>query len=347
MLQRRCDQSARLTHARFLLALALPSLSPSDSDRDRGHAIDREKEHAAMGWCNAARSAGGAFQESGQCDGDASTASAAAVRDDELSSISADLRLIVPSSLPCCYVQNNYVHVAQRMAEQLAAEGKTRVLYADQWGNLANRRSHIATTGPEIWAQTGGRIDAFSCATGTGGTLTGVGTFLKSRNPSIHIALTDPRGAVLVRWFNEGVLKAEGDSISEGIGQGRITGNMAADSWRPDIALEVHDAPAMAVAYDLLEKEGLCVGTSSAINVAGAMEVAKRMPKGSTIVTVICDSGTRYASKMFNPGFLRSRNLPVPRWMDTPSEAEADTQAKLQEMLKKAMQPQPQPAPQK
>lgn len=225
------------------------------------------------------------------------------------------------------------------MAAQLAAEGKTRVLYADQWGNLANRRAHIATTGPEIWQQTGGKIDAFSCATGTGGTLTGVGTYLKSRNSNIQIALTDPRGAVLVRWFNEGVLKSEGDSISEGIGQGRITGNMS--GFKPDLALEIHDVPAMAVAYDLLEHEGLCIGGSSAINVAGAMEVAKRLGPGHTIVTIICDSGTRYASKIFNPQFLRSRNLPVPRWLDTPTAEAADMQSKLQQMLKKAMEPQP------
>jgi len=168
-------------------------------------------------------------------------------------------------------------------------------------GNLANRRAHIATTGPEIWAQTGGKIDAFSCATGTGGTLTGVGTYLRTQNPAIKIALTDPRGAVLVRWFNEGVLKAEGDSVSEGIGQGRITGNMGADNFRPDIALEVGDGPALAVAFDLLEKEGLCIGSSSAINVAGAMEVAKRLGPGHTVVTILCDSGTRYASKIYNP----------------------------------------------
>lgn len=270
--------------------------------------------------------------------------------------------------------QNNYVHVAARMAEQIKAEGKTRVLYADQWGNLANRRAHIATTGPEIWEQTGGKIDAFSCATGTGGTLTGVGTFLKSMNPNIKIALTDPRGAVLVRWFNEGVLKSEGDSISEGIGQGRITGNM--DGYVPDIALEVHDAPALAVAYDLLEKEGLSLGGSAAINVAGAMEVAKRLGPGHTIVTVLCDSGTRYgmdtsihtwhahesasvirsradchfccccvcfssvlslsptASKLYNPTFLRSRNLPVPRWLDGSTDAEAEG---LKKMLKNAI----------
>jgi cysteine synthase A len=227
----------------------------------------------------------------------------------------------------------NYVHVAQRMAEQLKKDGKTRILYADQWGNLANRRAHIESTGPEIWEQTGGKVDAFCCATGTGGTLTGVGTFLKSKNPKITIALTDPRGAVLVRWFNEGVLKSEGDSISEGIGQGRITGNMA--GYIPDMALEIHDAPAMAVAYDLLEKEGLSIGGSSAINVAGAMEVAKRLGPGHTIVTVLCDSGTRYASKIYNPTFLRSRNLPVPRWLAGGNEAETE---QLQAMLKNAMQ---------
>jgi cysteine synthase A len=240
---------------------------------------------------------------------------------------------------------NNYVHVAQRMAEQLKAEGKTRVLYADQWGNLANRRAHIATTGPEIWAQTEGKLDAFSCATGTGGTLSGVGEFLRSKNPNIKIALTDPRGAVLVNWFNEGILKAsEGDSISEGIGQGRVTGNMGANGFRPDWAFDVHDKDALAVAFDLLEHEGLSVGGSSAINVAGAMEVARRLGKGSTVVTVLCDSGTRYASKLYNPTFLRSRGLPVPRWLDEPDEQKQEDNAKLQAMLKKAMEPQPEAA---
>jgi len=227
----------------------------------------------------------------------------------------------------------NYVHVAERMAAQIKAEGKKRVLYANQWDNLANRRAHIETTGPEIWEQTGGKIDAFSCATGTGGTLSGVGTYLKSKNPNIKICLTDPRGAVLVRWFNEGAMKSEGESISEGIGQGRITGNMA--GYTPDISLEVHDRDALAIAFDLLEHEGLSLGGSSAINVAGAMEVARRLGPGHTIVTVLCDSGTRYASKIYNPTFLRSRNLPVPRWLDGSNQAEKD---KLQEMLKKAMQ---------
>lgn len=236
----------------------------------------------------------------------------------------------------------NYVHVAERMAKQLREdairEGRPpRVLYADQWGNLANRRAHFATTGPEIWEQTAGKVDAFSCATGTGGTLTGVGEYLRSKNKNIQICLTDPRGAVLVRHFNEGQLKSEGDSVSEGIGQGRITGNMGEGGFRPDIALEVHDAPALAIAYDLLEKEGLCIGSSSAINVAGAMEVAKRLGPGHTIVTILCDSGTRYASKIYNPTFLRSRNLPVPNWL-AGGETEEQQAKKLHEMLKKAMQ---------
>ena len=217
------------------------------------------------------------------------------------------------------------------------------MLLSNTRGNLANRRAHMATTGPEIWRQTGGRIDAFSCATGTGGTLTGTGEFLRGVSGGrVKNARTDPRGAVLVRWFNEGVLKAEGDSISEGIGQGRITGNMA--GFIPDLALEVADTPAMAVAFDLLEKEGLCVGTSAAINIAGAMDVARRLGPGHTIVTVICDSGTRYASKIFNPTFLRSRNLPVPRWLDYPPPGD-NTSEKLQQMLKIAMQPQPTPPP--
>jgi len=234
---------------------------------------------------------------------------------------------------------NNYVHVAQRMAEQLKKEGKTRVLYADQWGNLANRRAHIATTGPEIWAQTEGKVDAFSCATGTGGTLSGVAEFLRSKNKNIKIALTDPRGAVLVNYFNRGEMKSEGDSISEGIGQGRITGNMAAGDFRPDMAFDVHDKDALAVAFDLLEQEGLSIGGSSAINVAGAMEVARRLGPGHTVVTILCDTGMRYASKLYNPTFLRGRGLPVPRWLDTESQSEEQRAEsdKLQQMLKQAL----------
>lgn len=205
---------------------------------------------------------------------------------------------------------NNYVHIAQRLASSLG-QG---VLYSNQWDNLANRRAHIETTGPEIWAQTEGKIDAFSCAMGTGGTLTGVGAFLKSKNSKVKVCLTDPRGAALVSYFRTGELKAQGDSITEGIGQGRVTGNMR--DFTPDLSYEIPDTEALPVLYDLLEKEGLCLGGSSAINVAGAMRVAKDLGPGHTIVTILCDSGTRYASKLYNPSFLRSRNLPVPRWLD-------------------------------
>jgi len=221
---------------------------------------------------------------------------------------------------------NNYVHIATRLAAELG-DG---VLYANQWDNPANRRAHIEGTGPEIWEQTGGKIDAFSCATGTGGTLAGTAEYLRSMNPNIKIGLTDPCGAALVRYYNEGELKSVGDSISEGIGQGRITGNM--QQFKPDFALEVSDHEALPVLFDLVEKEGLCLGSSSAINIAGAMRVAKLLGPGHTIVTVLADWGTRYASKIYNPTFLRGRNLPVPRWLD---ESRAKPVADLDERVKK------------
>jgi len=210
---------------------------------------------------------------------------------------------------------NNYVHVAERLAAKLLKEkGGKDVLYANQWDNLANRRAHIETTGPEIWAQTKGKIHAFSCATGTGGTLSGVGQFLKSKNKDIQICLTDPCGAVLYRHYKEGKSEAVGSSVTEGIGQGRITGNMK--DFVPDLVYEIPDTDALPVLYDLMAQEGLCLGGSSAINVAGAMQVAKTLGPGHTIVTVLCDLGHRYASKLYNPDFLRSRSLPVPPWLD-------------------------------
>lgn len=208
---------------------------------------------------------------------------------------------------------NNYVHIASRLAEQLRAEGY-RVLYANQWDNLANRNAHIEGTGPEVWAQTEGKVDAFACAVGTGGTLSGMGMYLRSKNPKVKIALTDPCGGAIYRYYKEGELKAVGDSISEGIGQGRVTGQLA--DFRPDLFYEIPDTEAFPVLYDLLENEGLCLGSSSAINVAGAIRVAKDLGPGHTIVTVLADSGNRYASKIFNPTFLRSRGLQVPRWLD-------------------------------
>jgi len=211
----------------------------------------------------------------------------------------------VPYSNP-----NNYVHVAKRVAAKLPG-----AVYANQWDNLANRQAHIETTGPEIWAQTGGKIDAFSCAIGTGGTLCGVGAFLRSKNPNIKIALTDPKGAALYNYYTKGELKSEGTSITEGIGQGRITGNLAADDFRPDLCYELSDEESLPVLYNLMQNEGLAMGTSSAVNIAGAMRVAQELGPGHTIVTVLCDLGSRYASKLYNPQFLRTRNLPVPPWL--------------------------------
>lgn len=231
---------------------------------------------------------------------------------------------------------NNYVHVAERLATKLSEKhGGKGVLYANQWDNLANRRAHIMRTGPEIWAQTGGKLDAFSCAMGTGGTLTGVAEYLRQQTSEVKIALTDPCGAALVRYYNEGELRGEGDSISEGIGQGRVTGVM--EGFSPDIALEVTDQVALPVIYDLMEKEGLNLGTSSAVNVAGAMEVARRLGPGHRIVTVLCDLGTRYASKMYNVNFLRSKGLPVPRWLDDTNSERAEWQAELREVVQDAL----------
>ena len=238
---------------------------------------------------------------------------------------------------------NNYVHVAARLAASLSASATAStggVLYANQWDNLANRQAHIESMGPEIWEQTNHRVDAFSCATGTGGTLSGVGMYLRSKATPAHpigVFLTDPRGAGLYRYFTEGVMRSEGDSISEGIGQSRLTGNMA--DFRPDDAFEVHDADALTALYDLMQLEGLAVGSSSAINIAGAMQVARKLGKGKTIVTVLCDRGDRYAGKLYNPGFLKSRGLPVPRWLE---EAEVrERVGGLQEQLKAAMMPPP------
>ena len=192
--------------------------------------------------------------------------------------------------------------------------------------------------GPEIWEQTNHRIDAFSCATGTGGTLTGVGTFLRSKATNAHpigIYLTDPRGAGLYRYFKEGVMRSEGDSISEGIGQSRLTGNMS--GFIPDDCFEVNDTDALTALYDLMELEGLAVGSSSAINIAGAMAVARQLGRGKTIVTILCDRGDRYAGKLYNPSFLKSRGLPVPRWLE---EGEVKERVGgLQDQLKEAMRP--------
>jgi cysteine synthase len=212
---------------------------------------------------------------------------------------------------------NNYVKVSGRIAESLAKSEPDGAIWANQFDNVANRDGHIATTGPEIWAQTNGRVDGFICAVGTGGTLAGVGIALKERSPEIAIGLADPMGAALYSYYTRGELKAEGSSITEGIGQGRITKNL--EGFEPDVAFQIPDEEAVPIVFDLLEQEGLCLGSSSGINVAGAIRLARHLGPGHTIVTVLCDYGTRYQSKLFNPDFLHSKNLPVPAWLERES----------------------------
>ncbi len=209
---------------------------------------------------------------------------------------------------------NNYVKVSGRLAEELAASEPHGAFWANQFDNVANRRGHYETTGPEIWRQTDGKVDAFVCAVGTGGTLAGVGMYLKERKPAVVIGLADPMGAALYHYFKFGELKAEGESITEGIGQGRITANL--EGAPIDTAYQIPDQEALPIVFDLLKDEGLCLGGSSGINVAGAIRMARELGPGHTVVTILCDYGTRYQSKLFNPAFLRSKGLPVPPWLD-------------------------------
>jgi cysteine synthase len=220
----------------------------------------------------------------------------------------------VPYSNP-----NNYVHVAERLAEALAKTEPNGAIWAQQFDNVANRQGHVDTTGPEIWEQTGGKVDAFICAAGTGGTLAGVAEALRKNKPSIQIGLADPPGAALYHYYKHGSLKSEGSSITEGIGQGRITRNL--EGLKIDLPYQIPDTESIQMVFDLLQDEGLCLGSSSGINVAGAVRVARELGRGHTIVTVLCDSGQRYQSRLFNPAFLRSKNLPVPTWIEraTPS----------------------------
>ena len=208
---------------------------------------------------------------------------------------------------------NNYVRVAERLAQELAESEPNGVLYANQWDNLANRDAHYRGTGPEIWRQTDGRVDGFVCAIGTGGTLAGVAAFLKEQRREIVTAAADPLGAAMYHWFKHGELQSSGSSITEGIGQGRITGNLVGLAL--DEAYQVPDVEALPVLFDLLAEEGLCLGGSSAINVAGAIRLARDLGPGKTIVTILADSGQRYQSKLWNPEFLRAKGLPVPRWL--------------------------------
>ena len=209
---------------------------------------------------------------------------------------------------------NNYVKVSGRLAERLAASESAGAIWANQFDNTANRDGHVETTGPEIWEQTGGKVDGFICAVGTGVTLAGVGMALKQRNPKVTIGLADPMGAALYSYYTTGELKAQGSSITEGIGQGRITRNI--EGAPVDVAFQIPDEEAVPVLFDLLEHEGLCLGGSSGVNVAGAIRLARHLGPGHTVVTVLCDHGSRYQSKLYNPEFLRSKGLPVPGWME-------------------------------
>ncbi|WP_274630646.1 cysteine synthase A [Arvimicrobium flavum] len=209
---------------------------------------------------------------------------------------------------------NNYVKVSGRLAEQLARSEATGAIWANQFDNVANRDGHIRTTAEEIWRDTGGKVDGFVSAVGTGGTLAGVAIGLKAKNKDVKVALADPLGAALHSFYTEGQLKAEGSSITEGIGQGRITANL--EGFTPDFSFQIPDDEALPIVFDLVQEEGLCMGGSTGINIAGAIRLAKELGPGHTIVTILCDYGTRYQSKLFNPDFLRSKNLPIPQWMD-------------------------------
>ena len=208
----------------------------------------------------------------------------------------------------------NYQHVARRMAEELTVSESNGVIFADQWNNMANRRAHYETTGPEIWDQTNGEVDAFICSIGTGGTIAGTSTFLREKKSNITIGLADPYGAAMYSYFVHGKVESEGSSVTEGIGLGRVTPIIE------DITVEksyrIPDDEALNVTFDLLKEEGLCLGSSSGINVAGAVRLAREMGRGNMIVTILCDPGTRYQSKLFNPVFLQDKGLPIPSWLE-------------------------------
>ena len=229
---------------------------------------------------------------------------------DFLRMIGADLRLVPAKPYRD---QGNYVHVSRRLAEELAAT-TGNAIWANQFDNLANREGHRMTTGPEIWEQTGGKVDAFTCSCGTGGTLAGVSLALKERNPGVRIVLADPLGSGLYGWVKSGDLTIAGSSITEGIGNSRVTENLSGASI--DDAEQIPDAEALEQIFEVLIHEGLSVGTSSGINIAAAIRVAKAMGPGHTVVTILCDGGSRYQSKLFNPTFLREKGLPVPTWLE-------------------------------
>ena len=209
---------------------------------------------------------------------------------------------------------DNFVKVSGRLAEQLARTEEGGAVWANQFDNVANRQAHIEGTGPEIWRDTGGRVDGFICAVGSGGTLAGCAEFLREQRPDIAIGLADPDGAALFNYYAHGELKAEGSSLSEGIGQARITANL--EGFAPTHSYNIPDSEAVPIVFDLLEHEGLCMGGSTGINVAGAVRLARDLGPGHTIVTILCDYGSRYQSKLYNADFLRSKNLPVPAWLE-------------------------------
>lgn len=230
---------------------------------------------------------------------------------DTLRVMGAGLKLVPAAPYSC---SGNFQHVARRLSEELASSEKHGVIWANQFDNVANREAHTKTTAQEIWRQTDGKVDAFITAVGSGGSLAGTAIGLKEKNKDIVIGLADPMGAAMYSYFTSGELKSEGGSISEGIGQSRITANI--DGAPIDEAFQITDQEAVPLAFELLSKEGLCVGSSSGINLAGAIRLAKKMGPGHTIVTLLCDSGLRYQSKLFNPEFLRSKELPVPAWLE-------------------------------
>ena len=222
----------------------------------------------------------------------------------------ADLKLVpaVPYKDP-----NNYVRYSEKLANDLSKENSNGVIWANQFDNVANQEGHYETTGPEIWKQTKGNIDGFICSVGSGGTIAGISRYLKEQKPDITIGLSDPLGSALYNYYENGELKSEGNSISEGIGQGRITANL--DYAKIDKAFQVSDQEALPIIFDLHSEEGLLLGGSSAINVAGAIHLAKHLGPGKTIVTILCDSGSRYFTKLWNPEFLKEKNLPIPSWL--------------------------------
>ena len=238
---------------------------------------------------------------------------------DALRALGADLVEVpaVPYRNP-----NNYVKISGRMAERLARSEPNGAVWANQFDNVANRRAHVETTGPEIWEQTDGKVDGFICAVGTGGTLAGIAEALRACNPNIAIGLADPPGAALFSFYTTGELKAEGSSVTEGIGQGRITANL--EGLEIDHAFQIPDEESVSTCFDLLEHEGLCLGPSSGVNVAGAVRLARELGPGKTIVTILADYGTRYQSKLYNAEFLRSKGLPVPSWLDRKQHAQPD-----------------------